>query len=131
MSVKFKSVKRRNPLDASAPEKYYATAVSDGSTDFKELADMVASQSTASPADCHAVLIALESNIIRELHKGKIIRFGDIGSFSLSVKSEGKDTTEEVNSNSIKRSKLNFRPGKGLKQMLKTLEFTKIQDQVA
>ena len=130
MTLKIKSLQRVNPRDLTAPRKYYATAVADGSTDLEELAEMVASQSTVSRADCYAVLIALESNIIRMLRVSKIVRLGNLGSFQISVKSEGKDTSEEVTANAVKGSRIKFRPGKAFRQMLKTLKFTKIQDQV-
>ena len=131
MSVKFRTVKRRNPMDDTAPDKYYAMALADGSTDLKQLAEMVASQSTVSAADCYAVLIALEANIIRELQQGKIVRLGEMGSYQLSVRAEGKDTAEEVNASSIKKARINFRPGEKLRNMLKTLVYTKVQDQAA
>ena len=54
-------------------------------------------QSTVSPTDCHAVSMALEGNVIRELRKGKIVRMGELGSYRLSVHAEGKETPEEVN----------------------------------
>ena len=131
MSVLFKSVKRKNPQDITAPEKYYAMAIANGTTDLKQLATMVATQSTVSAADCYAVLIALEANIITEMQQGKIVRLGEIGSFQLGISALGKDTIEEVTVSSIKKAKINFRPGEGLRNMLKTLTYTKIQDQAA
>ena len=91
---------------------------------------MVASQSTVSRADCYAVLIALESNIIRMLRVSKIVRLGNLGSFQIAVKSEGKDTSEEVTANAVKGSRIKFRSGKAFRQMLKTLEFSIVRDQV-
>ena len=125
--IKLKFLKRKNPRDLTAPEKYYAAAVTDGSTDLKELAEMVASQSTVSPADCYAVLTALESNVIRELRQGRIVKLGELGSYRLSVASEGRDTVDEVSTTMVKRTKILFRPGKGLRNMLKTLDFKKVQ----
>ncbi len=131
MTLKIKSLQRVNPRDLAAPKKYYATAVADGSTDLDELAEMVASQSTVSRADCYAVLTALEDNIVKMLDQSKIVRLGNLGSFQVAVKSEGKETSEEVNASVIKGSRVKFRPGKAFRRMLKTLEFSKIQDQVA
>jgi len=65
------------------------------------------------------------------LRASKIVRLCNLGSFQIAVKSEGKDTTEEVNASVIKGSRIKFRPGKAFRRILKTLEFTKIQDQVA
>ena len=129
--IKFKSLQKVNPRDLAAPKKHYATAVSSGVIDFEELSEFVSDQSTMSEADCYGVLKALERTIIREMRKGKSIRLGDIGTFQVNLRSEGKDTSEEVTASAIKSARTIFRPGKRFKRMLKTLEFSKIQDQVA
>mgnify|MGYP000939213062 CR=1 FL=1 len=123
MAVKLKAVQRVNPQDVQAPQKFYAKAVSNGRTDLKRLAKLVAMQCTVNRADCLAVLAALEDNIIMELQEGKIVQMGELGTFQLSVNSIGSDTSEEVGTNSVKKARLNFRPGEELKNMLKNLSF--------
>lgn len=123
MAVKLKAVQRVNPQDVQAPQKFYAKAVSNGRTDLKRLAKLVALQCTVNRADCLAVLAALEDNIIMELQEGKIVQMGELGTFQLSVNSIGSDTSEEVGTNSVKKARLNFRPGEELKNMLKNLSF--------
>jgi len=131
MAVKIKTVQKRNPRDLVAPAKFYAQAIADGSVDLNDLAEIIATQCTVSKADCYAVLIALESNIIRELKKGRIIRLGELGSFQVGVSSEGSDLSEDVSAASVKKSKINFRPGFSLRGMLKALVYKKAQEQVA
>ena len=125
MSVKLKVVKRVNPQDLLAPQKYYAKAVGDGSTDLKRLAKMIAMQCTVNRADCLAVLAALEDNIIMELQDGRIVHLGDLGTFQLGVKSTGSATSEEVNTTSVMKARLNFRPGEELKKMMNNLSYRK------
>ncbi len=131
MSVLFKSVQRTNPQDVAAPKKFYARAIASDTTTLRDLAEIIATQCTVSRADCHAVLIAFEDNIIRELKNGRIVRLGDLGSYQLGVNAEGMVTEEEVNANTIKKAKINFRPGIGLRAMLKTLQYRKAQNQSA
>jgi hypothetical protein len=38
MSVKYKVLPKKNPRDMVAPEKFYATVVADGETNFDKLA---------------------------------------------------------------------------------------------
>ncbi|MGL2963435.1 HU family DNA-binding protein [Flavobacterium sp. RSB2_4_14] len=123
MSVKIKPVQRVNPQDVNAPQKFYAKAVADGRTDLKRLAKLIAMQCTVNRADCLAVLAALEDNIIMELQEGKIVKLGELGTFQLGVNSMGSDTSNEVGSSSVKKARLNFRPGEELKKMLKNLSF--------
>lgn len=129
--IKFKSVQRGNPSDPTAQKKYYATVISDGSTELKELAEMVALQTTVSPTDCYAVLMALEGNVIRELRKGKIVRLGELGSYRLSVNAEGRETPEDVDADAVKKTRIIFRPGEGMSDMLKSLKFKKTQERSA
>ena len=131
MSVKFKSVQRINPQDVTAQKKFYARAIADGVTDLDELSKLVASQCTVSRADCYAVLLALEANVVRELENGRIVRLGELGSYQLGVSAQGMITTDEVNASTIKKARINFRPGTGLKAMLKTLVYKKAQNQSA
>ena len=131
MSLKFKPQEKANPLDLSAPKKFYARAVSAGMVDLEELAEFVADQSTISEADIYGVLRAVEKTVVREMLKGRSIRLGEIGIISLSLRSEGMETAEEVTASSIKSARTVFKPGKRLRQMLRRLDFTKVQDQAA
>lgn len=131
MAILFKTQQKVNPRDLAAPRKYYATAVANGTINFEELAEYIADQSTVSEADCYAVLKAVEKTIIREMRKGKSIKLGDIGTLQTSLSGEGKETSEEVIATTIKKARAIFRPGKRLRRMFATLEFSKIQNQVA
>ena len=126
MSVKFKVVSRRNPQDIAAPEKFYASAIGDGETDLDVLARAISIQCTVTEADCYAVLVSLEFNIINELEQGRIVKLGRVGSFQVGISSEGKVTAEEVNSNAIIKNRIRFRPGKRLRSFLKDVTYKKV-----
>lgn len=125
MSVKFKIIPRKNPQDILAPEKFYAAAIADGETDLEKLAQLISYQCTVTEADCYAVLLSLEHNIISELDAGRIVKLGRLGNFQVGLSSEGKDTAEEVSSNAIIKSRILFRPGKRLRKMLSGLSYRK------
>jgi len=125
MSVKFKAVHRRNPMDSAAAEKFYAKAIADGEVDLDTLAQMISDQNTVTEADCYAVLISLEKNIITELSQGRIVKLGRLGTFQVSISSEGMTTAEEVSSSAIIKTRINFRPGKRMRSFLKDVTFKK------
>ena len=125
MAVKIKAVKKVNPLDVTANQKFYAKAVSNGRTELKRLAKMIAMQCTVNRADCLAVLAALEDNIIMELQEGRIVVMGELGTFQLGVKSSASDTSDEVGAASVMKARLNFRPGLELKNMMNNLSYRK------
>lgn len=125
MSVKFKVVSRKNPQDMAAPEKFYAKAIADGEIDLDYLAQIISDQNTVTEADCYAVLISLEKNIITELGQGRIVKLGRLGTFQVGISSEGFATSEEVTSNGITKTRINFRPGKRMRSFLKDISFKK------
>ena len=126
MSVKFKTVARKNPRDPAATPKYYATNVQDGEISFKELVDLVAFGTTLTKTDALAALSGLEEIMIRQLKMGKVIRFGDFGSFHTRIHSAGSVTEEEVSVTNILNSRIRFRPGAELRECLKTLTYKKV-----
>jgi predicted histone-like DNA-binding protein len=125
MSIKFKVLPRKNPRDLEAPEKFYAAAIADGEIDLERLAEMIAYQCTVTDSDCYAVLTALEHNIVNELKQGRIIKLGRLGNFQVGLSSDGKETPAEVNSSSIRKNRVLFRPGKRLRSMLNDLSYRK------
>ena len=125
MSVKYKVLPRKNPQDITAPEKFYAAALGDGEIDLDTLAEMIAYQCTVTDSDCYAVLTALEHNIVNELKQGRIIKLGRLGNFQVGLSSDGKETAAEVNSSSIRKNRVLFRPGKRLRSMLNNVTYRK------
>ncbi|MDN3676902.1 HU family DNA-binding protein [Flavobacterium paronense] len=126
MPVKFTVVPKKNPQDLLAPAKFYANAVGDGETDLDKLAKAISIQCTVTEADCYAVLVSLESNIITELEEGRIVKLGRLGNFQVGLSSEGKATADEVTSNAITNNRIRFRPGKRLRTFLKTVTYQKV-----
>ncbi|MGO3707562.1 MAG: HU family DNA-binding protein [Mesonia hippocampi] len=126
--IYLKTIGKRNPLHLDDPVKYYLQAIGNGYTDLDRLAYLVSNQSTVREADCYAVLYALQHNIIDELKQGKIVKLGTLGHFKVVVKSNGMNLPEKVNPSLIERAKLNFRPGKPIQSMLKTLSYKHITE---
>ena len=127
MSVKFKTVQKGNPQSTTTPSKYYAQAVADGELTFEELTTIVADKSKLSFVDCYRVLLHLEETITHELQHGKVVRLGNIGSFQLGITSNGYATEKQVTATTINNAKVNYRPGKGFKEMLKDLVYKKVK----
>lgn len=125
MSIKYKILPRKNPQDLLAPEKFYAAAIADGETDLEKLSELISYQCTVTESDCYAVLMSLEHNIIRELREGRIVKLGRLGNFQIGISSEGKEFATEVNSSSVTKTRILFRPGKRLRTLLNELSFRK------
>ena len=65
--------------------------------------------------------------IPHQLKYGRQIHLGDLGTFFLTIKSEGKDSEEEFVNADIKNARIRFRPGASFKKMLKTLDFERAE----
>lgn len=128
MSVKYSISQKGNPGKPDEPKKWYANAKASGEVTFRELSKEISQGSTTvSDTDVMAVLNDLTKLLSRHLSAGEIVRFGDFGSFQVSVKSEGAETEEKFHASLIKKAKINFRPGSDLKDMLLTLKYTKAE----
>ena len=125
MAIKYKVLPRKNPRDINAPEKFYAAAIADGDVDLDRLAELISYQCTVTETDCYAVLMALEHNIIGELGQGRIVKLGRLGNFQVGLSSTGSDTAADVSTTSITKSRILFRPGKKLRNMLDSVTFKK------
>jgi len=126
MSVKYTLSEKGNPGDLTAPKKWYANAKADGEVSFRDLSKIISQGSTTvSDTDVMAVLNDLIKVLGRNLANGKIVRFGDFGSFQITITSEGAETEQAFNAKLIKAAKIQFRPGKDLKDVTKTVTFEK------
>lgn len=124
--IKFRLIPKRNPQNTTAPEKFYATAITDGEVDLEFLAEQIAYETTLTESDCYAVLLSLERNIMKQLEQGKIVRVGRLGSFNITLKSKGSATEGEFNINLIEKGRVRFRPGKKLTKLTQELSYRRI-----
>jgi predicted histone-like DNA-binding protein len=125
MSIKFNVVQKKNPRDLTAATKWYASAVGDGTTSLQDLADYASETSTVSKADILAVLESTLTKVSKDLANGRIVKVGDYFTLQMGVSSDGSDKEDEVTSSKIKSAKINFRPGKMFKNMIKLATYSK------
>ena len=85
----FTSVLRKNMMEKDKPDLYYALAKSSGEIDIDEMAERIQRSSTVNWADVVCVLRALQTEMIDSFKKGEIVRLGNIGSFYVTLRSNG------------------------------------------
>ncbi|MFT3740051.1 MAG: HU family DNA-binding protein [Breznakibacter sp.] len=126
MAVTYVLTQRGNPGAPEAPKKFYAQAKSRDELTFRKLSKEIAEGSTTvSDSDVLAVLNDLTKILKRHLSNGEIVRFGDFGSFQITLTSDGAETAEKFNASLINGGKVAFRPGIDLREMLSTLKYEK------
>ncbi|GCB34078.1 HU family DNA-binding protein [Bacteroides faecalis] len=125
----FTSILRKNMLDKEKPDMYYALAKSSGEIGIDEMAERIQRSSTVNWADVVCVLRALQTEMIDSFKKGEIVRLGDIGSFYVTLRSTGVLIQKDVKEGVIKGARVRFRPGKEIKDALKTLAYSKFKQE--
>jgi len=123
MAIEFKMVPKKNILVSPPEVKYYPCAVHKGEEDLDSLAEMVASRSSMSKADCFGVIIGLTEVIAEALAEGRIVRIDNFGSFQITVQGTPADTLEELGKTNIKSAKIKYNPSKRMKIKLEALTF--------
>jgi predicted histone-like DNA-binding protein len=127
MAIKIKSVARPQPgVAGGGVKKYYAAPVHDREISLDSLTKAIEKTSTVSGADIRAVLYAMVEEAVSGLSEGRIIRMGDLGSFRITLKSEGRDTADAVTTSAVKKAGVIFTPGSKLQYMLKNARYTKV-----
>ncbi len=126
MSVKFKAVERVNPRDLTLPKKFYAKLESGDDVSFEELADLISKVSNLNYGEVTGALGTLIEIIEIQLRHGRPVRLSTLGTFYLTLNSEGYDSEEELTSDAIRKANIRFRPGKRLKKMIRTLDYMKV-----
>lgn len=125
MPIKYNVIERVNPTKRNE-KKWYASAKADGEVSFKALSKEIAQGSTTvSDTDVLVVLNDLTKLLARHLADGKIVRFGEFGSFQVSLSSAGEAEESKVTATSIKSAKIQFRPGEDLRNMLASAKYEK------
>ena len=96
MAQGFKLVLRPSkPGEKDSEKKFYAVSKTNGTSSMKTLCKLISARSTVSSADVKAVLDNLNFVLDMELQEGRIVKFGDFGSFRISV-GELKDTKKTL-----------------------------------
>ena len=125
-SVTYSVVPRINPREKDEAPKYYAQAQARGDVSIREMAERIQSSCTVHKSDVYAVLVALEDVIAEALQNGEIVRLGELCTLQVSLSGKGALTEDDYDTSLIKRSKINFRPGRVLSNALAGLQFTKV-----
>lgn len=123
----FTTVLRKNMMEKEKPDLYYALAKNSGEIGIDEMAERIQRSSTVNWADVVCVLRALQTEMIDSFKKGEIVRLGDIGSFYVTLRSSGVLLQKDVKEGLILGARVRFRPGKEIKNALKTLTYSKFK----
>lgn len=121
--MKYKKIKRKNPINKEADGKYYASPVNSGKVTLNELSARIERNSSLSKGDILNVICNFLDEVPEYLKDGKSVQLGDFGTFRCSFSSKGEDKPEQINASSITGTRVLFTPGVKLKNQLIDISF--------
>lgn len=108
-------------------ELYFATTRSAGVVSLEDLCCGIARRCSVKMPVLRTAVMALSLAMKEELEQGRIVDMGEIGRFQVSCGSNGVEEPEHFCSGrDMKDAKIIFRPGRGLKGMLKTVQYKQV-----
>lgn len=123
MSIFLKAVRRINPSDPEAPQKWYPVQYTTKLVDENEVAMLMADETTLNPMEAAMAIRQLRKVVERLLLDGKSVKLGDWGTFNVTLNTEGADSKEILTARNVKRVNVNFQPGEKMKAAMQKADF--------
>ena len=111
--IQLKAIPRKNPVDKTV--KFYATVANVQPMKTYDFIERIVDECTLTRSDVLGCLAALERHIGAALRNGESVRFGDLGSFRITVSSEPADNKQSVYASNVKSVKVRFTPSTRLR----------------
>lgn len=106
--------------------KYYLRATHRELITVDSLAKKLANQTSLSDIDVKMVLMGLSEIIPDLLLSNYSVEIGELGIFSVSLKSDPAPTLEEATYRKIRELKVNFRVNKSIQKRVRDAQFKKV-----
>jgi Bacterial nucleoid DNA-binding protein len=124
----FKKTERANPLDRTAPKKWYCVLRRIKKAKTSDVAKAASITTTADPKLVELSILRYFETIVNLLQDGRSVEIEGFGTFRLTVSSEGANTKEELNSGYIKRGNVRFIPSLELKERINRTQYIDIDE---
>ena len=123
MPVFYNRVARSSFVNKDAPKKWYPMLKSTGMLKEKEVARLLADETTLNPKEAEMAVAQLMKVATTALLNGNTVQLGELGSFRLTASTAGADTREGVTAANIKKVNVRFTESEDLKNALKKAKF--------
>jgi predicted histone-like DNA-binding protein len=126
---RYYSITKRKFVDKDGVEhtKFYPNAISAGLFTTEDMAREIAESTSFTEADMIGALRGLSNIILTKLQLGYNVKLDGIGTFSLTLTSEGFETEEECKPTRIKVRKIAFKADKRWRKNMVGLKFYKAE----
>lgn len=126
--IPFVAKAKKNPITKDI--KYYAQVAPVDHVELLNITSNISEKCTVTEHDVKAVLSALQMSIAKHITDGNSVRFGDLGSFRLTIKGTPAETKEKAGIANIERLRVVYTQSGRLSQIfngdVKGLRFEKV-----
>lgn len=123
--MKYKLIQKVNP-QKKEEKKWYASPINQGTVSQREIAKNMAEKSSLTVGDIGNTIQNLIEELPKELMQGKSVNLEGLGTFRLSLSSEGTENEKDFNANMIKGAKIVFTPSVEIKRILEGIKYEKV-----
>ena len=127
MSLFFKKIERRNLKDPDGPKLWYPVLRRISVLKEKEVATLIADETTLNAKEAEMALYQLEKVLLRAMLDGKTVQLGELGTFRLTISAEGAASVDEVSTDLIKKVNLRFLPSLTVREALQKATFVPVE----
>lgn len=121
----------KNPLKQDVPGKFYPYPVYEKTIGLDDFVEEISHSTPLTPMDVRASIMEVIDIFHRYMVRGHKVKLDGIGTFKVSFKGAGEDTTEDVTASNIDRStvRITFVADSAMKQEIKSkISFSKISE---
>ncbi|MDR2260529.1 MAG: HU family DNA-binding protein [Azoarcus sp.] len=123
MAMNLKKIERVNPANREQ-KKWYLIKNKGRAIDLDEIAEDIQGRSSMTKGDILAVLSNLIQVLPAHLKKGDSVRLGGLGSFRLTITSNGADDAASLSTSDVKGARVVFVAGTELKRELTGISYS-------
>lgn len=126
MSLKYKVMSTYQPGKGKDGDQiYFPKLTGTSQVNLKDVANILAQQTSAHQADVSLVITGLVSLIPDLLEQGKTIKLDGLGTFRLHARVKTETDPEMITNHNIKELRLSFTPDKEMKRAIKGIKVYK------
>lgn len=126
MSIKYKVVKQVFGFDETKTPRYVVKPVTSGVLTFNKVRSQVTQICGIHRGTVNLVIDGLLDVMVNNLDMGHSIQLGEFGMLRPAIRAKAQDTEETANAESIYRRRINFVPGKLLKNFLRDVSISRM-----
>ena len=92
--------------------------------DFDKMCELISERTTLNAYEVEFVLSVLQEVVIENLEIGRGIELGRLGCLEPSLNTVAVENKEDINLNTIKKTRLIYKPSKAIKAALKNMKYS-------